>query len=53
MHTAGNESFEDWEQFEHLMDVAAARDKDEAYQKFKDERDNLYGMQFRRELLMF
>ena len=37
-YTAGNEPFEDWEQFEHLMDDASARDKDEAYQKFKDER---------------
>ena len=37
-YTAGNEPFEDWEQFEHLMDDAAARDKDETYQKFKDER---------------
>eukprot|EP00579_Thalassiosira_antarctica_P004806 CAMPEP_0201884416 /NCGR_PEP_ID=MMETSP0902-20130614/17150_1 /ASSEMBLY_ACC=CAM_ASM_000551 /TAXON_ID=420261 /ORGANISM="Thalassiosira antarctica, Strain CCMP982" /LENGTH=592 /DNA_ID=CAMNT_0048413379 /DNA_START=76 /DNA_END=1851 /DNA_ORIENTATION=+ len=35
---AGNEPFEDWEQFEHLMDDAAARDKNEAYQKFKEER---------------
>lgn len=37
-YTAGNEPFEDWEQFEHLMDDAAARDKNEAYQNFKDER---------------
>ena len=37
-YTAGNEPFEDWEQFEHLMDDAAARDKDEAYQAFKNER---------------
>lgn len=37
-YAAGNEPYEDWEQFEHLMDDAAARDKDEAYQKFKDER---------------
>lgn len=37
-YTAGNEPYEDWEQFEHLMDDAAARDKDEAYQAFKDER---------------
>ncbi|KAL7530706.1 hypothetical protein ACHAXR_006779 [Thalassiosira sp. AJA248-18] len=37
-YTAGNEPFEDWEQFSHLMDDASARDKDEAYQKFKDER---------------
>ncbi|EED93915.1 predicted protein [Thalassiosira pseudonana CCMP1335] len=37
-YTAGNESYEDWEQFEHLMDDAAVRDKDAAYQTFKDER---------------
>ena len=37
-YTAGNEPYEDWEQFEHLMDDAAARDKDEVYQKFKEER---------------
>ena len=37
-YTAGNEPYEDWEKFEHLMDDAAARDKDEAYQAFKDER---------------
>mmetsp|Transcript_17886 Transcript_17886/g.37367 ORF Transcript_17886/g.37367 Transcript_17886/m.37367 type:complete len:620 (-) Transcript_17886:116-1975(-) len=37
-YTAGNEPYEDWEQFEHLMDDAVARDKDEAYQAFKDER---------------
>merc|ERR1711966_571121 len=37
-YTAGNEPYADWEQFEHLMDDPAARRKDEAYQKFKDER---------------
>ncbi|KAL7469649.1 hypothetical protein ACHAXS_009907 [Conticribra weissflogii] len=37
-YTAGNEPYEDWEQFEHLMDDAVARDKDEAYQSFKNER---------------
>ena len=38
-YTAGNEPYEDWERFEHyLMDDAAARDKDEEYQKFKEER---------------
>lgn len=37
-YTAGNEPYEDWERFEHLMDDAAARDKDEEYQKFKDAR---------------
>ncbi|KAL3791926.1 hypothetical protein ACHAW5_010332 [Stephanodiscus triporus] len=37
-YTAGNEPYEDWERFEHLMDDAVARDKDEEYQKFKDER---------------
>eukprot|EP00584_Thalassiosira_punctigera_P011188 CAMPEP_0172529412 /NCGR_PEP_ID=MMETSP1067-20121228/3490_1 /TAXON_ID=265564 ORGANISM="Thalassiosira punctigera, Strain Tpunct2005C2" /NCGR_SAMPLE_ID=MMETSP1067 /ASSEMBLY_ACC=CAM_ASM_000444 /LENGTH=603 /DNA_ID=CAMNT_0013313457 /DNA_START=66 /DNA_END=1877 /DNA_ORIENTATION=- len=37
-YTAGNEPFEDWERFEHLMDDAAARGKDEEYQKFKEER---------------
>lgn len=37
-YTAGNEPYEDWEQFEHILDDAAARDKDKAYQAFKDER---------------
>eukprot|EP00580_Thalassiosira_gravida_P002086 CAMPEP_0201607112 /NCGR_PEP_ID=MMETSP0492-20130828/6341_1 /ASSEMBLY_ACC=CAM_ASM_000837 /TAXON_ID=420259 /ORGANISM="Thalassiosira gravida, Strain GMp14c1" /LENGTH=622 /DNA_ID=CAMNT_0048071649 /DNA_START=63 /DNA_END=1931 /DNA_ORIENTATION=- len=37
-YTAGNEPFEDWERFEHLMDDAAARAKDEDYQNFKEER---------------
>jgi len=37
-YTAGNEPYADWEQFEHLMNDPAARAKDEAYQKFKDER---------------
>ncbi|KAL7487602.1 hypothetical protein ACHAW6_013185 [Cyclotella cf. meneghiniana] len=37
-YTAGNEPYEDWEQFEHLLDDATARDRDEAYQAFKDKR---------------
>jgi phytoene dehydrogenase-like protein len=37
-YTAGNEPYEDWERFEHLADDAAARDKDEDYRRFKDER---------------
>jgi phytoene dehydrogenase-like protein len=37
-YTAGNEPYEDWERFEHLMNDAVARDKDEEYQKFKEER---------------
>lgn len=37
-YTAGNEPYEDWEKFEHLMDDAAARNKDEEYNAFKDER---------------
>ena len=37
-YTAGNEPYEDWERFEHLMDDVAARDKDDEYQKFKETR---------------
>ena len=37
-YTAGNEPYEEWEQFEHLLDDASARDKDEAYQAFKNVR---------------
>jgi phytoene dehydrogenase-like protein len=37
-YTAGNEPYEDWERFEHLVDDAAARKKDKAYQAFKAER---------------
>jgi phytoene dehydrogenase-like protein len=37
-YTAGNEPYEDWAQFEHLLEDASARDKDEAYQTFKNVR---------------
>jgi len=37
-YTAGNEPYEDWEQFEYLANDAAARKKDKAYQSFKAER---------------
>lgn len=37
-YTAGNEPYEEWERFEHLLEDASARDKDEAYQTFKDVR---------------
>ena len=37
VYTAGNEPFEDWEQFEHLMDDAAARERMRP-SKVKDER---------------
>ena len=37
-YTAGNEPYEDWEQFEHLAGDAKARKTDEAYQAFKAER---------------
>mmetsp|Transcript_8008 Transcript_8008/g.9824 ORF Transcript_8008/g.9824 Transcript_8008/m.9824 type:complete len:656 (-) Transcript_8008:47-2014(-) len=37
-YTAGNEPYEDWERFEHLIHDAAARKSDAAYQAFKAER---------------
>lgn len=37
-YCAGNEPYEDWERFDHLMDDAPARDADEDYQTFKTER---------------
>lgn len=37
-YTAGNEPYEDWEKFEHLVDDTAARDKNVEYQRFKDVR---------------
>jgi phytoene dehydrogenase-like protein len=37
-YAAGNEPYEEWERFEHLLDDPVARDRDEEYKKFKDDR---------------